>query len=71
MDKRIALPLIVGACLVAQAPGQIPRGYEIIEVTNSREREFHADMNNLGQIVFGKLFSTGTSREIFLNDSRT
>ncbi|MGE0481159.1 MAG: hypothetical protein AB7Q17_11870 [Phycisphaerae bacterium] len=59
--QRLAFALVVAGLLAASAGGQIPPGYEFIQITNSPSYEYGAAINNHGQIVF-------TSRPAQLNE---
>lgn len=72
MNRLTSCTWIAAACLAAQAPGQIPPGYEVVQITNTPLTEFHPDLNNRGQIVFGaRRGSDNTTTEIFLYDDNS
>ena len=55
--------LIVPSAIVLALPaaGQIPPGYEVVQITNTPLTEFFPEINNRGQIVFAVTLGTGNS----------
>jgi hypothetical protein len=69
MSRMVAVGIIVVMLLAVSAAGevQIPRGYEIVQLTETPEREMDAAINNHGQCVFvARLGTDHLSDEILL-----
>ncbi|MCG3128863.1 MAG: hypothetical protein CHACPFDD_03759 [Phycisphaerae bacterium] len=67
---RHKFAVFVAMCFACGAAGQIPPGYELVQLTTGPAMDMPPRMNNRGQIVFeSRLDGTDASGEIFLYDA--
>ena len=71
MHRAMLILLLCGLVGASPPAGQIPAGYEIVQVTNNAYYEFFPRINNRGQIVFTAWVDTSSrlTEEIFLYDN--